>query len=160
MKTWRSKIAIDVLTLVKKFFDSAEFRNQPERIKEYVHWALWSGGPAYYETPVPMLCTMRKDDPNYPVSFFYHQRLTLMLHVRSQMAFCTHNCQDIHEPCGKISPPSLFGTKEPTEGPLHNDLDCSMLALLFAAALCLMSLTGWTCNESTHNRCLQCTMRV
>ena len=70
MKTRRSKIASDVLTLVRMFFERAEFKNQPEKIKDYVHWALRSGGPAYYETPVPKSCTLRKDDPDYPVSPF------------------------------------------------------------------------------------------
>ncbi|KAI9452657.1 hypothetical protein BJY52DRAFT_1190152 [Lactarius psammicola] len=67
MKTRRSKIASDVLTLVRMFFERAEFKNQPEKIKDYVHWALRSGGPAYYETPVPKSCTLRKDDPDYPI---------------------------------------------------------------------------------------------
>ncbi|KAH9029570.1 hypothetical protein EDB85DRAFT_2147190 [Lactarius pseudohatsudake] len=48
METRRSKIASDVLTLVKTFFEGAEFKNQPEKVKEYVHWAL------------------RKDHPDYP----------------------------------------------------------------------------------------------
>ncbi|KAH9066932.1 hypothetical protein EDB83DRAFT_2519235 [Lactarius deliciosus] len=40
MKTRRSKIASDVLLLVKTFFEGTEFRNRPERIKEHVRWAL------------------------------------------------------------------------------------------------------------------------
>ncbi|KAH8977842.1 hypothetical protein EDB86DRAFT_3109076 [Lactarius hatsudake] len=51
MKTRRSKIASDVLMLVKTFFERAEFKDQPEKIKDYVHWALKAGGPAYYENP-------------------------------------------------------------------------------------------------------------
>jgi hypothetical protein len=70
MKTRKSKIASDVLALVKNFFDSTEYRNRPEKIRDYVRWALGPGGPAYYETPVPVFCTLRKDDPDYPVSFF------------------------------------------------------------------------------------------
>ncbi|KAH9066943.1 hypothetical protein EDB83DRAFT_2519259 [Lactarius deliciosus] len=66
MKTRRSKIASDVLTLVKTFFERVEFKNQPEKVKEYVHWALRAGGPAYYDIPVPKSCTLRKDDPDYP----------------------------------------------------------------------------------------------
>ena len=77
MKTRKSKLAIQILTLVKAFFDGAEFRNRPERIREYVVWALRTGGPAYYENPVPISCKLRTDDPSYPVSFFYHQRFTL-----------------------------------------------------------------------------------
>ncbi|KAN0135021.1 hypothetical protein V8E53_007139 [Lactarius tabidus] len=66
MKTRRSKLANEILVVVKTFFDSAEFRDQPERVREYVRWALRLGGPAYYETPVPLSCKLRKDDPNYP----------------------------------------------------------------------------------------------
>ncbi|KAH9172314.1 hypothetical protein EDB89DRAFT_2069978 [Lactarius sanguifluus] len=65
MKTRRSKIASDVLMLVKTFFERAEFKDQPEKIKDYVHWALKAGGPAYYENPVPKSSKLRKDDPNY-----------------------------------------------------------------------------------------------
>ena len=70
MRTRKSKIASDVLALVKTFFNSAEYRNRPEKIRDYVRWALGAGGPAYYETPVPASCTLRRDDPDYPVSFF------------------------------------------------------------------------------------------
>lgn len=70
MKNRRSKIASSVLTLVKEFFSGNEFRNRPEKIREYVRWALGTGGPAYYETPVPVSCTLRRDDPDFPVSFF------------------------------------------------------------------------------------------
>ncbi|KAH9024049.1 hypothetical protein EDB85DRAFT_2182811 [Lactarius pseudohatsudake] len=66
MKTRRSKIASDVLTLVKTFFERVEFKNQPEKVKEYVHWALRAGGPAYYDVPVPKSCMLQKDDPDYP----------------------------------------------------------------------------------------------
>ncbi|KAH9015023.1 hypothetical protein EDB84DRAFT_1635082 [Lactarius hengduanensis] len=66
MKNRRSKIASDVLTLVKTFFERVEFKNQPEKVKEYVHWALRAGGPAYYDVPVPKSCMLRKDDPDYP----------------------------------------------------------------------------------------------
>ncbi|KAH9160393.1 hypothetical protein EDB89DRAFT_1914798 [Lactarius sanguifluus] len=65
--TRRSKIARDVLMLVKTFFERAEFKDQPEKIKDYVYWALKSGGPAYYENPVPKSSKLRKDDPNYTV---------------------------------------------------------------------------------------------
>ena len=69
MKTRRSKIASDVLSLVKTFFERAEFNGKPEKIREYVHWALCSGGPAYYKNPVPKSTSkLRKGDPNYTVS--------------------------------------------------------------------------------------------
>ncbi|KAI9453673.1 hypothetical protein BJY52DRAFT_1225494 [Lactarius psammicola] len=61
-------IASDVLSLVKTFFERAEFNGKPEKIREYVHWALCSGGPAYYENPVPKSTSkLRKGDPNYVV---------------------------------------------------------------------------------------------
>ncbi|KAH9083726.1 hypothetical protein EDB83DRAFT_2309653 [Lactarius deliciosus] len=56
MKMQRSKIASDVLTLVKTFFEGAEFKNQPEKC----------GGPAYHKIPIPKSCTLRRDDPDYP----------------------------------------------------------------------------------------------
>jgi hypothetical protein len=68
MRTRKSKIASHVLELVKKFFDGPTYRNQPAKVREYVKWALGYGGPAYYETPVPMTCTLERDDPDYPVS--------------------------------------------------------------------------------------------
>ncbi|KAH9178032.1 hypothetical protein EDB89DRAFT_2064412 [Lactarius sanguifluus] len=44
-------------------------------VKEYVHWALRCGGPAYYKIPVPKSCTLRKDDPDYlrPDGFLHSQ---------------------------------------------------------------------------------------
>ncbi|KAF8260211.1 hypothetical protein EI94DRAFT_1706466 [Lactarius quietus] len=63
MKTRRSKIASDVLQLVKAFFEGPQFENR-EDVKEYVFWALQSGGPAYYETPIPKSCKLKIDDPN------------------------------------------------------------------------------------------------
>ncbi|KAF8256712.1 hypothetical protein EI94DRAFT_1820795 [Lactarius quietus] len=59
----RSKIASDVLQLVKTFFEGPQFENR-EDIKAYVFWALWSGGPAYYKTPILKSCRLKIDDPN------------------------------------------------------------------------------------------------
>ena len=91
MKTRRSKLASQILTHVKTLFDGAEFRNRPERIREYVLWALRTGGPAYYETPVPISCKLRKDDPSYPVSFFSHRRFMLTIYSRNQVVFYAPN---------------------------------------------------------------------
>ncbi|KAF8259891.1 hypothetical protein EI94DRAFT_1812528 [Lactarius quietus] len=66
MKTRKSKLASDTMDLVKTFFDGAKYRGQPEKIKEYVHWALQYSGPAYYETPIPHLCMLGKGDPSCP----------------------------------------------------------------------------------------------
>jgi len=91
MKTRRSKIASSILTSVKAFFNGDEFRNRPEKIREYVRWALGNGGPAYFETPVPVSCTLRRDDPNYPVSSSYNRKLVLITSVRNRKASCVHN---------------------------------------------------------------------
>ncbi|KAF8256803.1 hypothetical protein EI94DRAFT_1710172 [Lactarius quietus] len=66
MKMRRSKIASDVLQLVKTFFEGPQFENR-EDIKAYMFWALWSGGPAYYETPILKSCRFKIDDPKLPV---------------------------------------------------------------------------------------------
>jgi hypothetical protein len=91
MKTRRSKIANDMLILVKTFFEGAEFKNRPERIKEYIRWALRAGGPVYYETPVPKLCVLRLNDPDCPVSFFTIGDPWLTVHIRNQMGICARS---------------------------------------------------------------------
>ena len=68
MKTQKSKVASDVLAIVRKYFETGEYRNQPEKIQSYVHWALGSSGPAYYKTPDPESCMLRRDDLDYLVS--------------------------------------------------------------------------------------------
>ncbi|KAF8263106.1 hypothetical protein EI94DRAFT_1807763 [Lactarius quietus] len=65
MRSRKSKLASDILKVVKTFFNSAEFRDRPDKVKEYVRWALAYGGPAYYETPVPKSCAFN-GDPNCP----------------------------------------------------------------------------------------------
>lgn len=80
MKTRRSKIASEVLTLVKTFFERVEFKDKPEKIRDYVHWALRSGGPAYYETPVPKSSKFRKEDPDYVVSLFLPSEIICCAH--------------------------------------------------------------------------------
>lgn len=46
---------------------------------------------AYYETPVPASCTLGRDDPDYPVSFFLGSGVLLMTGVRNQRASCAHS---------------------------------------------------------------------
>ena len=90
MKTRRSKIASDVFTSVKTFFEATKFKNV-DAMRDYIHWALQSGGPAFYETPIPMSCTLKKDDPDGPVSAFNNQRLALTIRVRNQMVSCARS---------------------------------------------------------------------
>ncbi|KAF8258997.1 hypothetical protein EI94DRAFT_1814165 [Lactarius quietus] len=66
MKTQRSKITSDVLVLVQLFFNEPKFRKRHKKIRDYVRWALGSGGPAYYKIPVPESCMLRKGDPGFP----------------------------------------------------------------------------------------------
>ena len=70
MKTRRLKLTSEILAHVKTFLEGAEFKNRSARVKEYVHWALRKGGPAYFESPVPASCMLEMDDANYPVGFF------------------------------------------------------------------------------------------
>jgi hypothetical protein len=69
MNTQKSKIAGDVLDFIKKFFQSAEFVHRPDKICEYVHWALKPGGSAYYQLLTPQTCKVARDHPGYVVHF-------------------------------------------------------------------------------------------
>ncbi|KAI9511706.1 hypothetical protein F5148DRAFT_1280551 [Russula earlei] len=51
IKTWKFKIASSILTEIQKFFDKMMFCDKPEKICEYVCWALSPNGPAYYKMP-------------------------------------------------------------------------------------------------------------
>ncbi|KAI9436780.1 hypothetical protein F5148DRAFT_1294502 [Russula earlei] len=59
IKTRKSKIASSILTEIQKFFDKMMFHNKPEKIREYVRWALSPGGPAYYKMPTPQECRVQ-----------------------------------------------------------------------------------------------------
>ncbi|PPQ83817.1 hypothetical protein CVT25_001031 [Psilocybe cyanescens] len=52
IKARKSRLAIDILDSVKKFFKQAEFTDKPQAVHEYVYWALRPGGPAYYSKPI------------------------------------------------------------------------------------------------------------
>ncbi|KAF8802531.1 hypothetical protein BYT27DRAFT_6764428 [Phlegmacium glaucopus] len=65
LKSRKSKIASGTLNTVKVFFEKPEFAGQPEKIREYVRWALRGDGPAYYRIPTPKVCTVNRDHPNY-----------------------------------------------------------------------------------------------
>jgi hypothetical protein len=69
IKTRKSKIASSVLEVVQKFFDKAAFRDKPEKIRKYVHWALRPDGPVYYERPTPQECRADQAHSDYVVSF-------------------------------------------------------------------------------------------
>ncbi|KAN0134190.1 hypothetical protein V8E53_007962 [Lactarius tabidus] len=102
--TRRLKLANEILILVKMFFDGTEFRNQPERVREYVRWALRSGGPAYYETPVPFSCKLQKDDPNYlKPDGFLHSPFILPI-AKSYISFTVKSV--LHPSLGPRNPPT------------------------------------------------------
>ena len=67
MKSRKSLLASGILDSIKKFFESAEFAGRPDKIREYVLWALRPGGPAYYGIPTPQECRVKRDNPNYIV---------------------------------------------------------------------------------------------
>ncbi|KAH9046380.1 hypothetical protein EDB83DRAFT_2523371 [Lactarius deliciosus] len=103
MKTRRSKVASDVLILVKTFFERAEFKDQPEKIKDYVHWALRSGGPAYYENPVPKSSKLRKDDPNYTKPDGFLRSPFILPVAETYLGFASRSV--LHPSLGPKSPP-------------------------------------------------------
>jgi hypothetical protein len=67
MKSRKSLLASGILDSIKKFFESAEFAGSPNKILEYVLWALRPGGPAYYGVPTPQECRVKPNDSNYIV---------------------------------------------------------------------------------------------
>ncbi|KAH8977748.1 hypothetical protein EDB86DRAFT_3091503 [Lactarius hatsudake] len=103
MKTRWSKVASDVLILVKTFFERAEFKDQPEKIKDYVHWALRSGGPAYYENPVPKSSKLRKDDPNYTKPDGFLRSPFILPVAETYLGFASRSV--LHPSLGPKSPP-------------------------------------------------------
>ena len=54
---------------MKKFFEGPEFVGKPAKIREYVWWALRTGGPAYYAVPIPKEGMTNREHPHYIVSF-------------------------------------------------------------------------------------------
>ena len=67
MKSRKSLLASGILDSIKKFFEGDEFAGNPDKIREYVLWALRPGGPAYYGVPTPLECRVKPDDLNYIV---------------------------------------------------------------------------------------------
>ncbi|KAN0134486.1 hypothetical protein V8E53_007632 [Lactarius tabidus] len=104
MKTRRSKLANKILMLMKTFFDSAEFRNQPAKVKDYVHGALGSGGAAYYEIPVPVSCKLRKDDPNYPKPDSFLRSQFILPIAKAYIGFTAKSV--LHPSLGPKHPPT------------------------------------------------------
>ncbi|KAH8979527.1 hypothetical protein EDB86DRAFT_3140234 [Lactarius hatsudake] len=96
-------IASDVLMLVKTFFERAEFKDQPEKIKDYVHWALKAGGPAYYENPVPKSSKLRKDDPNYTKPDGFLRSQFILPVAKTYLGFASRSV--LHPTLGPKSPP-------------------------------------------------------
>ena len=67
IKSQRSKLATTILETVKKFFEQSEFANQPQKIREYMRWALRPDGPAYYEVPTPQSSKLDRSHLDYQV---------------------------------------------------------------------------------------------
>jgi len=53
---------------VEDFFEQETYLHRPEKVKDYVRWALQPDGPAYYEAPTPITCTVERSHPDYIVS--------------------------------------------------------------------------------------------
>ena len=86
MKMRKSKLASDTLKLVQVFFNGAEYSGQLCKIREYVHWALQYGGPAYYETPIPHSWLLGKGNSGPPVRSHYGWGVVLRTYIRNQVA--------------------------------------------------------------------------
>jgi hypothetical protein len=69
VKSRKSRLAADILETIKARFRKPEFDDQPGQIRDYVCWAL-NGGPAYYASPTPQTCKVKRGEPGYIVSTF------------------------------------------------------------------------------------------
>ncbi|KJA18015.1 hypothetical protein HYPSUDRAFT_145626, partial [Hypholoma sublateritium FD-334 SS-4] len=65
MKSRKSSIGSNALEIVHKFFRKKPFAGNPEKIREYVLWALRPGGPAYYSEPTPQDCKAKPNQSGY-----------------------------------------------------------------------------------------------
>ncbi|KAF8262142.1 hypothetical protein EI94DRAFT_1886678 [Lactarius quietus] len=118
MKTRRSKIVGDVLASVKRFFEGPEFHTRPKKIKDYIPWALGSGGPAYYDTPVPANCRLRLGDPDCPQpDGFLHSQFILPIAKQ----YLTFAAKSVYHP--------TLGPKNPPKG---------LYAIILTAVECAM----------------------
>ncbi len=68
VKTRKSVLASEVLDLVKKFLSDSRYAGKPDKIRDYVLWALRPGGPAYYGMPIPQQSWAKPNEPGYIVS--------------------------------------------------------------------------------------------
>ena len=67
MNTWKSKLASEILNAVKNQFNGVQFRDSPDAIRQYVHWALKPDGPTYYKCPTLQGSNVPRDAPGYQV---------------------------------------------------------------------------------------------
>jgi len=51
MNTHKSKLASEILKVVKDLFNGTQFQNSPDTIWQYVCWALKPDSPTYYKSP-------------------------------------------------------------------------------------------------------------
>lgn len=71
IKSRKSKLAATILADIKAFFEQPEFAGYPDKICDYVWWALQPGGPAYYAEPIPKDYKVSHKDPAYIVGHLY-----------------------------------------------------------------------------------------
>ena len=67
MTVRKSKLATFIMDKVTAFFKGKLYKNHPERIKQYVQWALMPDGPAFYKYPTPQDFVGDRNGPDYIV---------------------------------------------------------------------------------------------
>ena len=95
-------LALEVLKLVKKYFEDGKFTNQQQEVKMYVWWALCPNGPACFAEPTPESCPFDCASPQYIVSCCDIQTLPLMNTVSAppwKVPVHVYHCHCKEVPC-------------------------------------------------------------
>jgi hypothetical protein len=64
----RTYFGCAAIRVVRKYFDTEKYKNQPKLIARYAQWAMQRNGPAIFETPTPIDCVVPRGSPGYIVS--------------------------------------------------------------------------------------------
>ena len=68
MNDRRTYFGRQALKIMTQFFETEPYKDNPKAIAKYARWAIKADGPAIWETPTPINCTVPPTHPDYIVS--------------------------------------------------------------------------------------------